>query len=139
MTSLRSLAELSGRILLMALFLISGVGKITAYAATAGYMAAAGVPGALLPLVIVVEIFGALAIILGWRTRLVALLMLAYTLATAMLFHTNFADQIETVMFLKNLSIAGALLMLAVNGPGPLSLDARKAHRRRDAIATAPS
>src|SRR4051812_34402289 len=118
MTNLRSLAELCGRILLMALFLISGISKIAAYAATAAYMSAAGVPSALLPAVIGFEILGALAIMVGWQTRFVALLMSGYTLTTALLFHVDFANQVESVMFLKNLSIAGAFLMLAVNGPG---------------------
>jgi putative oxidoreductase len=125
--TLRSTSELFGRILLMSLFLLSGVGKIGAYAATAGYMASVGVPGAALPLVIAVEVLGSVAIILGWRTRVVSLLLAGFTLATAVLFHNNFADQIQMIMFLKNLSIAGAFLMLAANGAGALSLDARKA------------
>jgi putative oxidoreductase len=125
--TLRSTTELFGRILLMSLFLLSGLGKMGAYAATAGYMASAGVPGALLPMVIAVEVLGSVAIILGWQTRVVALLLAGFTLATAVLFHNNFADQIQMVMFLKNLSIAGAFLMLAANGAGALSLDARNA------------
>jgi putative oxidoreductase len=131
MTKLLSASELAGRILLMTLFLISGLGKITAYAATADYMASAGVPGVLLPLVIALEVFGSLAIILGWQARPAALLLAVYALATAALFHANFANQVQMVMFLKDLSIAGAFLMLAVNGAGSLSLDARTAERRR--------
>jgi putative oxidoreductase len=126
MITLRSTTELFGRILLMSLFLLSGVGKVTAYAATAGYMASVGVPGALLPLVIATEILGSLAIILGWQTRVVSLLLAGFTFASAVLFHNNFADQIQMIMFLKNLSITGAFLMLAANGAGPLSLDARR-------------
>jgi putative oxidoreductase len=125
--TLRSATELFGRILLMSLFLLSGLGKIGAYAATAGYMASAGVPGALLPVVIAVEVLGSIAVILGWHTRVAALLLAGFTLATAVLFHNNFADQMQTVMFLKNLSIAGAFLMLAANGAGALSLDVRNA------------
>jgi putative oxidoreductase len=124
---LRSTTELFGRILLMSLFLLSGLGKIGAYAATAGYMASAGVPGALLPIVIAVEVLGSIAIILGWHTRVVSLLLAAFTLATAVLFHNNWADQMQVVMFLKNLSITGAFLMLAANGAGAFSLDARNA------------
>lgn len=127
LTTLRNTTELSGRILLVALFLISGVGKIGAYAATAGYMASAGVPGSVLPLVIALEVLGAVAIIVGWRTRAVALLLAGFTLATGVLFHNQFADQMQMIMFLKNLSIAGAFLMLAANGAGSYSLDARKA------------
>ncbi len=125
--SLRSATELLGRILLMSLFLLSGLGKIGAYDGTAAYMAATGVPGATLPLVIALEVLGSLALILGWRTRLVALLLAGFTLATGLLFHNNFADQIQMIMFFKNLSITGAFLMLAANGAGPLSLDARRA------------
>jgi putative oxidoreductase len=125
--TLRSTSELVGRVLLMSLFLLSGLGKISAYAATQGYMASVGVPGALLPLVIATEVLGSIAIILGWQTRVVSLLLAGFTLASAVLFHNNFADQIQMIMFFKNLSITGAFLMLAVNGAGALSLDARKA------------
>ena len=125
--TLRSTTELLGRVLLMSLFLLSGLGKIGAYAATAGYMASVGVSGALLPLVIATEILGSIAIILGWQTRVVSLLLAGFTLVAAALFHNNFADQVQMIMFLKNLSIAGAFLMLAANGAGTLSLDARKA------------
>jgi putative oxidoreductase len=125
--TLRSTSDLLGRILLASLFLLSGLGKIAAYAATAGYMASVGVPGALLPLVIAIEVLGSFAIILGWQTRVVSLLLTGFTLATGVLFHNNFADQVQMIMFLKNLSIAGAFLMLAANGAGALSLDARNA------------
>jgi putative oxidoreductase len=125
-TTLRSSGELFGRILLMTLFLLSGVGKIGAYAATAGYMSSVGVPTALLPFVIALEILGSIAIIAGWQTRVVALLLAGFTLASGLLFHNNFADQIQMIMFFKNLSITGAFLMLAANGAGRFSLDARK-------------
>jgi putative oxidoreductase len=124
-STLRSAMELLGRILLGSLFLLSGLGKIGAPAATASYMTSAGVPGALLPLVIAVEVLGSIAIILGWRTRAVSLLMAGFSLATAVLFHNNWVDQIQMVMFLKNLSIAGGFLMLAANGAAAFSLDAR--------------
>src|SRR5881392_2221928 len=78
--TLRNATELTGRILLASLFLLSGLGKITAYAATAGYMASAGVPGALLPLVIAMELLCSLALIVGWQTRVIALLLAAFTL-----------------------------------------------------------
>jgi len=76
--------------------------------------------------VIVTEVLGGAAIIAGWQTRVTALLLAGFTLLSALLFHTNFADQIQTVMFLKNVSIAGAFLLLAANGAGPLSVDGRK-------------
>jgi putative oxidoreductase len=125
--ALKSAAELGGRVLLSLMFLMSGIGKITGYAATAGYMASAGVPGVLLPLVIATEVLGAVAIIAGWQTRIVAFLLAGFTLLTALLFHNNFGDQIQMIMFMKNVSIAGAFLLLVANGAGRFSLDARRA------------
>lgn len=123
----RNSAELLGRILLVALFLISGLGKITAYGATAGYMAAMGVPGIALPAVIALEVLGSVAIILGFQTRLVAAVLAGFTLATGVIFHNNFADQMQMIMFLKNVSIAGAFLMIVANGAGAFSIDAKSA------------
>jgi putative oxidoreductase len=120
-------AELAGRILLAALFLLSGLGKIGSYAATADYMSSVGVPSAALPLVIATEVAGAISIIAGWKTRATASLLAGFTLLTAFIFHNNFADQIQMVMFLKNVSIAGAFLLLVANGAGPLSIDRRLA------------
>lgn len=125
--TVRNGAELGGRVLLAALFLLSGVGKIGAYAATAGYMAAMGVPGFALPLVIALEVLGAAAIMLGWRTRVVAFLLAGFTLLTGIVFHADFGDQMQTVMFLKNVSISGAFLLLVAHGAGRYSLDARRA------------
>jgi len=127
--TLRNVAELGGRVLLASLFLISGLGKIGAYAGTAGYMSALGVPAALLPIVIATEVLGAIAIIVGWRTRITAFLLAGFTLLSALLFHNNFADQIQMIMFLKNVAIAGAFLLLVANGAGALSLDHRFARR----------
>jgi putative oxidoreductase len=123
--ALKGLGALAGRVLLATLFLLAGVGKLAAYSATAAYMSSAGVPGVLLPAVIATELGGALAIILGWRTRIVAALLAGFSVLTALVFHHNFADQMQMINFLKNLSIAGGLLLLLVNGPGSLSLDRR--------------
>jgi putative oxidoreductase len=120
-------SELTGRILLAALFPISGLGKIGSYAAAAGYMSSVGLPSAVLPLVIVTEVAGAISIIVGWKTRVTAFLLAGFALLTAFIFHTNFADQIQAIMFLKNVSIAGAFLLLVANGAGPLSIDRRLA------------
>ena len=84
-------SELAGRIFLAAIFLMSGLGKIGAYAGTAAYMASAGVPGALLPAVIALEVLGAIAIIVGWKTRITALLLAGFTLLSGVLFHSNLA------------------------------------------------
>lgn len=123
--TLKNTTELLGRVLIVGLFLLSGVGKIGAYAATAGYMASVGVPGTVLPLVIGTEVLGSLAIMLGWKTRIVSFLMAGFTLLTGILFHNNFADQIQMIMFMKNVSIAGAFLLLTVHGAGPISLDSK--------------
>ena len=127
-TTRRNVTELLGRVLLVTLFLTSGVGKVATYTSTIDYMASAGVPGALLPLAVAVDIVGAFAIMLGWKTRVASFLLAGYALLTGMLFHSNFADQMQIVMFLKNLSIAGAFLILTANGAGQYSVDARKAN-----------
>jgi putative oxidoreductase len=123
--TLKSSSELLGRILIVGLFLLSGISKLGAYTATAGYMVSMGVPSGVLPLVIATEVLGSLAVILGWRTRVVSFLMAGFTLLTAVLFHSNFADQMQMIMFMKNVSIAGAFLLLTVHGAGPISLDSK--------------
>jgi putative oxidoreductase len=119
----RNTVELGGRILLSSLFVLSGLSKIGAYASTVAYMSKTGVPGALLPVVIATELFGGLAIAFGWKTRTAAFLLAGYSLLTALVFHHDFTDQVQTIMFLKDVSIAGAFLMLLANGAGGLSLD----------------
>ncbi|MBO9662843.1 DoxX family protein [Dokdonella sp.] len=125
--TLRNSTELFGRILLSALFLMSGLGKIAAYSATASYMTSVGAPAALLPLVILTEVGGAIAIIAGWKTRIAAILLAGFTVLTALMFHSNFGDQNQMIHFMKNIAIAGGFLMLAANGAGGYSLDARSA------------
>jgi len=124
-SAIGNVAELLGRVFLAAIFLISGLNKIGASAGTAAYMASAGVPGALLPLVITTEVLGAIAIIVGWKTRITAFLLAGFSLLAAAIFHHNFADQIQTLMFLKDVAIAGGFFLLLVNGAGALSLDRR--------------
>jgi putative oxidoreductase len=118
-------SELAGRVFVAAIFLISGFGKIGAYAATAAYMASAGVPPALLPAVIATEALGGIAILLGWHVRIAASLLAGFTLLAGLIFHSHFGDQIQMIMFLKNVAIAGGLLVLLANGPGAWSLDRR--------------
>jgi putative oxidoreductase len=123
---LNPLADLAGRILLSAIFLISGITKITGYAATAGYMQSKGVPGMLLPAVIALEIGGALLVITGWHTRLAALALAGFSMAAAVLFHLASGDQMQAIMFMKNFAIAGGFLVIAAHGAGAWSLDARR-------------
>lgn len=121
--------DLVGRILLALIFLMSGISKIGDYTLTQGYMESAGVPGALLPLVILLEVLGALLIIIGWQTRIAAVGIAGFSIAAAVLFHMNFADQVQMIMFMKNLTIAGGLLVLAAHGAGKLSIDHRRGNQ----------
>jgi putative oxidoreductase len=127
MNTTQNLADLAGRILLAALFLIAGIQKIGGYAGTQGYMEAMGVPGALLPLVIALEVGGAVAIVVGWRTRLFAFLLAGFTLLSALIFHRASGDPMQAILFMKNLAIAGGFLLLVARGPLEWSLDARRA------------
>ncbi|WP_447593679.1 DoxX family protein [Stenotrophomonas rhizophila] len=114
---------LLGRLGLALIFIISGWGKITGYAGTQQYMEAMGVPGAVLPLVILLELGGGLAIASGLFTRWVALGMAAFSVATAAVFHANFADPAQAINFWKNVSMAGGFLVLAAHGAGAYSID----------------
>jgi putative oxidoreductase len=114
---------LLGRFGLALIFIISGWGKITGYGGTQQYMEAMGVPGALLPLVILLELGGGLAIASGLFTRWVALGMAVFSVATAAVFHANFADPAQAINFWKNVSMAGGFLVLAAHGAGAYSID----------------
>lgn len=127
MNKLQNSAELGGRILMAAIFVLAGAGKIAQYAGTQQYMAAMGVPGALLPLVIATELGGGLLLIAGFKTRLVALGLAVFSLITAAIFHSNLADQTTFIMFFKNVAMAGGFLIIAAHGPGAFSLDRRGA------------
>ena len=89
-----------------------------------------GVPGALLPLVILLEVGGAIAIIVGWQTRITAFLLAGFTLLAGLIFHSNFADQMQMIMFMKNVAIAGGFLVLVAHGAGALSVDNRLANHK---------
>lgn len=130
MTILNKFAEFTGRSFLAVLFLLSGLGKVGQFAGTQGYMASAGVPGQLLPLVIALEVAGALAIVVGWQTRLTALALAGFSLLAAVLFHADFQEQIQMILFLKNVAIAGGFLLLFVHGAGAWSLDAQRGSGR---------
>jgi putative oxidoreductase len=88
-------------------------------------MAKMGVPGELLPVVIAVEVGGGLALLLGFQARLVALGLAGFCIVSALIFHANFADQTQLVNFLKNMAMAGGLLMFTQYGAGSLSIDNR--------------
>lgn len=120
---------LAGRLLLAITFVLAGYGKIGGYEGTQGYMESFGVPGMLLPLVIALELGGGLAIIAGWQTRVTAVLLAGFCLLAAFTFHMDFADRMQSILFMKNISIAGGFLMLVAFGPGALALDNRNKSR----------
>lgn len=121
-----ALALLVGRALISVLFIWAGYGKLMAAAATKAYFAKLGLPlpTALWLLSVIVELGGGLAILLGFKTRFVALALAAWCIATAMTAHTNFADMNMEIHFMKNLAIAGGLIFVALSGPGRFSADA---------------
>jgi len=123
---MKPLIHLAGRILLALIFVLAGIGKIKDPAGTIGYMQSAGLPGILLWPTIALELLGGLAIIVGFQTKLVAYALAIFTIVAAALFHSNFADQMQMMMFMKDISIAGGLLILAVSGATFLSIDGRK-------------
>ena len=120
-----------GRLLLASLFLISGIGKLAAPAATKAYIVSAGLPLPDLAYIgaVIVEVGFGLAFLLGYRSRVVATVMALFTLAAAFAFHAHFGDANQQVHFLKNLAIAGGLLQIAALGAGEWSLDAYRARR----------
>ena len=120
-----SLLNVAGRLLLAQLFILSGVSKVTGYAAAQGYMAAKGLPGALLPLVILLELGGGLALVIGFQTRLIALALALFSVAAAFIFHFVPSDAGQMINFMKNLSIAGGLLIVAQTGATGLAVDSR--------------
>jgi putative oxidoreductase len=125
MNTLQNFAAPTGRFFLAIMFFMSGITKISQYAGTQGYMEAMGVSGALLPLVILVEVMGGLAIILGWKTKYAAIALTGFSILSAILFHADFSNQAEMTNFMKNIAIAGGFLTLFVHGPGAFSIDNR--------------
>jgi putative oxidoreductase len=117
-----------GRFLIAALFLLSGLGKIATPEMTQGYIASAGLPAPLIGYLIatIVEVGGGSLLLIGFQTRIVALILAAFTLAAALAFHTKFADPNQMIHFFKNIAIIGGLLQVAAFGPGAVSLDARR-------------
>ncbi|TPI51487.1 MULTISPECIES: DoxX family protein [unclassified Mesorhizobium] len=120
---------LLGRILLAAIFLLSGFGKLTAISGTAGYFGAMGLPVPTVTAVVVglIELLGGLAVLLGFQTRIAAWVLAIFTIATALVAHTGWADQNQMIHFMKNLAITGGFLLLASSGAGAYSIDAKRA------------
>lgn len=125
MNKYQELAAPVGRLFIALIFLLSGLSKISAYEGTQVYMEAMGVPGGLLPFTILFEVGFSLAIIFGWKTRIAALALAGFSLVTAVAFHSNLGDQIQFLMFMKNIAIAGGFLLIVAHGAGAWSLDSR--------------
>ena len=130
----------AGRLLIGGLFAMSGFTKIGTFGALSGTIAAAGlpVPTAGAALSILVEVGCGILLVLGFKTRIAAIVLTAWCVATASFFHSNFADQNMLIHFLKNLMMAGGLFQIAHFGPGAISLDgrgARSAASNRGALA----
>ena len=115
----------AGRVLIAFMFVMSGLNKMNNYSNTAGWMEAMGVPGNLLPLVIALEVLGGAAIMIGWQTRIAAILFAAFSVMSAAIFHADFSGQNHMIHFMKNVSIAGGFLFLIVHGAGTYSMDNR--------------
>lgn len=107
------------------IFVMAGIGKLTGAEAMAGYFGALGIPmpGISVYLVGLFEVLAGLALIAGFKTRWVALALAAFTLASALLAHTNFADQTQMIMFMKNLAMTGGFLLIWLHGAGGMSVD----------------
>lgn len=116
-------ADTPARAGMAAIFLISGISKIAAFEATQDYMEAFRLPGALLAPTIAFEILAGLAVLLGFGTRYAAFLLAGFSIITALVFHRDFGDQIQQIMFLKNVAMAGGLLLLAKHGSTSLALE----------------
>lgn len=122
-SALNTLLAVAARALASSIFIGAGLSKLGAgYAGTQAYMASAGLPGELLPLVILLEIGGGVSLLLGFQTRLAAFALAVFCVVSGMLFHSG-AEQMQQIMFMKNLSMAGGLLAFTVFGAGRLSLD----------------
>jgi|UniRef100_UPI0035AE97B4 putative oxidoreductase len=131
--SLQNPLSLAGRLLIAALFLPAGIGKITGFAGTVGYIGSVGLPlpavGAVLA--IAVEVLGALALIVGYQTRFAALVLALFTLAASFFFHAYWsvpAEQafMQQLLFFKNIAVVGGLFVLAAYGAGAWSLDGKR-------------
>lgn len=113
-------ASLLGRILMAAIFVMSGLGKIANPQGTQQYMAAMGMPmtGFFLIGAIFLELVGAISLVLGYWTRAGAVLLIIFMIPATLIFHTNFSDQVQVIMFVKNLAMTGGLLTVLAFGPG---------------------
>ncbi|TXH35125.1 MAG: DoxX family protein [Rhodospirillaceae bacterium] len=125
MEGLRNIAALIGRILIAVIFLWSGFGKVTNFGGTVGYISSVGLPMPEVAAIIavIVELIGGLCLLIGFQARLAGLAIAIFTVAAGFSFHTNFGDMTQTIMFFKNLAIAGGALQIFAFGAGAFSID----------------
>lgn len=123
MDKLQDLSAPIGRLFISMIFIFSGFSKITGYAATAGYMESVGVPSILLPLVIALELLGGIAVLIGFKARLISLLFVGFNIVSALIFHQFWNDESQMNPFMKNIAMAGGFLMIFAHGPGAYSID----------------
>ena len=115
--------DLIARILISTLFLLNGIFKISNYEGTVGWMESFGLPGILIIPAIILEIIGPILIIIGYQTRIAAASLSLFCVATAIIFHNDFSDQMQLTAFFKNIALAGGFLFLVVNGAKGYCLD----------------
>ena len=118
-----NILDLVARILISALFLLNGVFKISNYDGTVGWMEGFGIPGILIIPAIILEIVGPILIILGYKAKIAAGFLSLFCIATAVIFHNDFSDQMQLGSFLKNIALAGGFLFIFINGTKNFSLD----------------
>ncbi|MDH4110703.1 MAG: DoxX family protein [Nitrospira sp.] len=126
-------ADAPARAAMAAIFILSGISKIGAFEGTQAYMEAFGVPGVLLGPTVAFEILAGLAVLLGLAARQAAFLLAGFSIITALIFHRDFGDQVQQIMFLKNVAMAGGLLLLARDGSASLSLKQAVSGRKKAA------
>ena len=117
------IVEVIGRIFLSVLFLFNGIAKIFDYEGTIEYMENFGVPGLLVYPAIIIEILFPILLIIGYKTRLSAIVLASFTILLAVIFHTDFSNQMQLTQFLKNFAISGGFIIVFTYGPGKFSLD----------------
>jgi putative oxidoreductase len=125
-----NLFDLIGRIFISLVFLLSGYNKIFNYDNTISWMEGFGIPGFLLWPAIVLEVLLPIFIIIGYRTQISAIILAIFCLATALIFHYDFTNQMQTISFLKNFGLAGGFLFIATNGPKEWAIEKKKKYVR---------
>ena len=127
---MKNFVDLIGRILISSIFLFTGYNKVFNYSGTISWMEGFGIPGFLLAPTIVLEIILPLLIIIGYRTQLAASLLAIFCITTAVIFHLDFSDQMQTIQLLKNFGLAGGFLFIVVNGPKKWAIESKKKYVR---------